>query len=108
GNATRQPTTPEPAHMAALVDTLMQQGALGVWTAPEYAPASYSTTNEIIALARAARRHGGIYASHMRNEGIQIDQALNELFRVARRPTSRPRSRTSRCPAGTAGDKCAG
>ena len=84
GNANRQPTTPELAHMAALVDTLMQQGALGVWTALEYAPASYSTTNEIIALARAARRHGGIYASHMRNEGIQIDQALNELFRVAR------------------------
>src|SRR5207248_683224 len=67
GNANRQPTTPELAHMAALVDTLMQQGALGVWTALEYAPASYSTTNEIIALARAARRHGGIYASHMRN-----------------------------------------
>src|SRR2546429_6858847 len=84
GNANRQPTTPELAHMAALVDTLMQQGALGVWTALEYAPASYSTTNEIIALARAARRHGGIYASHMRNEGIQIDQALNELVRVAR------------------------
>src|SRR2546429_2458629 len=84
GNANRQPTTPELAHMAALVDTLMEQGALGVWTALEYAPASYSTTNEIIALARAARRHGGIYASHMRNEGIQIDQALNELFRIAR------------------------
>ena len=84
GNANRQPTAPELAHMAALVDTLMEQGALGVWTALEYAPASYSTTNEIIALARAARRHGGIYASHMRNEGIQIDQALNELFRIAR------------------------
>jgi len=84
GNVNRQPTTPELAHMAALVDTLMEQGALGVWTALEYAPASYSTTNEIIALARAARRHGGIYASHMRNEGIQIDQALNELFRIAR------------------------
>src|SRR2546430_6176548 len=84
GNANRQPTAPELAHMAALVDTLMEQGALGVWTALEYAPASYSTTNEIIALARAARRHGGIYASHMRNEGIQIDQALNELFQIAR------------------------
>src|SRR6266566_794860 len=59
GNANRQPTALELAHMAALVDTLMEQGALGVWTALEYAPASYSTTNEIIALARAARRHGG-------------------------------------------------
>jgi len=84
GKENRQPTAPELAHMVALVDTLMEQGALGVWTALEYAPASYSTTDEIIALAKAARRHGGIYASHMRNEGIQIDQALNELFRIAR------------------------
>src|SRR3989475_9744959 len=50
------PTAPELAHMVALVDTLMEQGALGVWTALEYAPASYSTTDEIIALAKAARR----------------------------------------------------
>jgi len=84
GKENRQPTAPELAHMVALVDTLMEQGALGVWTALEYAPASYSTTDEIIALAKAARRHGGIYASHMRNEGIHVDQALNELFRIAR------------------------
>src|SRR2546427_9255980 len=70
--------------MVAIVDTLMQQGALGVWTALEYAPASYSKTEEIIALAKAARRHGGIYASHMRNEGIRIDDALDEVFRIAR------------------------
>src|SRR5256885_12124243 len=56
------------SHMVAIVDTLMQQGALGLWTALEYAPASYSKTAEIIALAKAARRHGGIYASHMRPE----------------------------------------
>ncbi len=84
GKENRQPTAPELAHMVALVDTLMEQGALGVWTALEYAPASYSTTDEIIALAKAARRHGGIYASHMRNEGIHVDRALNELFRIAR------------------------
>src|SRR5438045_9728794 len=84
GNANRQPTTPELAHMAALVDTLMEQGALGVWTALEYAPASYSTTNELIALAKAAGRHGGIYASHMRNEGVRIEDALNEQFQVDR------------------------
>lgn len=84
GKANRRPTAPELAHMTALVDSLMEQGALGVWTALEYAPASYSTTDEIIALAKAARQHGGIYASHMRNEGIQIDQALDEVFRIAR------------------------
>src|SRR5881392_3858098 len=50
GKEDRQPTAGELAHMTALVDTLMEQGALGLWTALEYAPASYSTTDEIIAL----------------------------------------------------------
>jgi N-acyl-D-amino-acid deacylase len=84
GKEDRAPTAAELAHMTALVDTLMEQGALGVWSALEYAPASYSTTEELIALARAARRHGGIYASHMRNEGSRIDAALDEVFRIAR------------------------
>jgi N-acyl-D-amino-acid deacylase len=84
GSENRAPTAGELAHMAALVDTMMVQGALGVWSALEYAPASFSSTEELIALAKAARRHGGIYASHMRNEGSQIDVALDELFRIAR------------------------
>ncbi|HKW41317.1 MAG TPA: D-aminoacylase [Gemmatimonadales bacterium] len=84
GKDDRQPTAAELTHMTAIVDSLMEQGALGVWTALEYAPASYSKTEEIIALAKAARRHGGIYASHMRNEGARIDDALDEVFRIAR------------------------
>ena len=84
GNENRAPSADELSHMTAIVDTLMEQGALGVWTALEYAPASYSQTDELIALARAAHRHGGIYASHMRDEGQHIDDALNEVFRIAR------------------------
>jgi dihydroorotase/N-acyl-D-amino-acid deacylase len=84
GKENRAPTTAELDHMVAIVDTLMDQGALGVWTALEYAPASYSKTEELIALARAASRHGGIYASHMRDEGEHIDAALNEVFRIAK------------------------
>jgi len=84
GKENRAPTAAELDHMAAIVDTLMEQGALGVWTALEYAPASYSKTEELIALARAASRHGGIYASHMRDEGEHIDAALNEVFRIAK------------------------
>ena len=84
GNENRAPTAAELAHMAAIVDTLMEQGALGVWTALEYAPASYSKTDELVALASAAARYGGIYASHMRNEGEQIDAALNEVFQIAK------------------------
>src|SRR4029077_7908537 len=82
GKDDRQPSDAELVHMVAIVDTLMQQGALGLWTALEYAPASYSKTEEIIALAKAARRRGGIYASHMRNEGGRIDDALDEVFRI--------------------------
>jgi len=84
GKENRAPTPAELTHMTAIVDTLMEQGALGVWTALEYAPASYSKTDELVALARAARRHGGIYASHMRDEGEHIDAALSEVFRIAK------------------------
>ncbi len=80
----RAPTGPEQSHMNALVDTMMEQGALGLSTAIEYAPAIYAQTEEIVALAKAARRHGGVYATHMRNEGGQIDAALDETFRIAR------------------------
>jgi len=84
GKQDRHATPEELAHMVALVDTAMEQGALGVSTALEYAPAIYAPTEEVIALAKAARRHGGVYATHMRNEGGQIDQALDETFRTAR------------------------
>src|SRR2546425_1311538 len=84
GKQDRHATPEELARMVALVDTAMQQGALGLSTALEYAPAFYAPTEEVIALARAARRHGGVYASHMRNEGGQIDQSLDETFRIAR------------------------
>ena len=84
GKQDRRATPEELAHMEALVDTAMEQGALGLSTALEYAPAIYAPTEEVIALAKAARRHGGAYATHMRNEGGQIDQSLDETFRIAR------------------------
>jgi dihydroorotase/N-acyl-D-amino-acid deacylase len=84
GDGDRPATPDELARMTALVDTAMEQGALGVSTSLIYAPAVYAPTEELIALARAARRHGGIYATHMRNEGARIDDALDETFRIAR------------------------
>ncbi len=83
GKEDRHATPAELAHMTALVDTMMRQGALGVSTALEYAPAIYAPTEELVALARAAHRHGGIYATHMRSEGGAIDSALDEVFRIA-------------------------
>ncbi|HEU5260522.1 MAG TPA: D-aminoacylase [Gemmatimonadales bacterium] len=80
-----RPATPEElTRMTALVDAMMVQGALGLSSSLIYAPAIYAPTEELVALARAARRHGGIYATHMRNEGSRIDAALDETFRIAR------------------------
>ena len=84
GDADRAPTAAELAAMVALVDTAMQQGALGVSSALVYAPAFYARTGELIALARAAGRYGGLYATHIRNEGSRIDEALAEAFRIGR------------------------
>jgi dihydroorotase/N-acyl-D-amino-acid deacylase len=84
GDADRVPTAGELAEMVALVDTAMQQGALGVSSALVYAPAFYAKTGELIALARAAGSYGGIYATHIRNEGARIDEALTEAFRIGR------------------------
>jgi len=82
--ANRAPTAFELAEMVALVDTAMRQGALGVSSALVYAPAFYATTAELIALARVAARYGGVYATHIRNEGARIDEALAEAFRIGR------------------------
>ncbi len=84
GNEDRAPTQDEMARMVTLVDSAMQQGALGVSTSLVYAPAFYATTAELVALARAAGRHGGIYATHLRNEGAGLDDALDEAFAIAR------------------------
>ena len=80
-----KPATPDQIRkMQDLVEQAMQQGALGVSTALIYAPGNYASTEELIALAQAASKHGGIYASHIRNEGDEEMQALNEAFRIGR------------------------
>ena len=84
GFENRRATPAEQAHMEALVDSMMLQGALGVSTALMYAPANYAPIEELIGLAKAARRHGGIYASHIRNEAAHEDAALDEAFRIGR------------------------
>jgi dihydroorotase/N-acyl-D-amino-acid deacylase len=84
GAADRPATADELARMTALVDTAMRQGALGLSTSLIYAPAIYASTEELVELARAARRHGGVYATHIRNEGERIDEALDEALRIAR------------------------
>jgi N-acyl-D-amino-acid deacylase len=84
GNANRPPTAAELQRMEAIVDQAMREGAIGLSTSLIYLPAMFSTTEEIIALARVAARYGGVYFSHMRSEGDDIDSALEETFRIGR------------------------
>jgi N-acyl-D-amino-acid deacylase len=84
GYGNRAPTADELRQMEALVEQGMQQGALGLSTALQYPPAPYASTEELIALAKVASRHGGIYATHMRSEGNAEDAALDETFRIGR------------------------
>jgi dihydroorotase/N-acyl-D-amino-acid deacylase len=84
GGADRPATAAELVRMRALVREAMEQGAVGVSTSLEYAPAPYASTEEIIALASEAAPLGGIYATHMRSEGDGMTAALEETFRIAR------------------------
>jgi N-acyl-D-amino-acid deacylase len=84
GEDNRAPTPAELDRMKALVRNAMQEGAIGLSTSLQYAPAPYATTEELIALAAEAAKLGGIYASHIRNEGDSIIPALDEAFRIGR------------------------
>ncbi|MBV9343923.1 MAG: amidohydrolase family protein, partial [Gammaproteobacteria bacterium] len=84
GYADRAPSAAELQRMQALVEEGMRQGAVGVSSALEYPPAPYAGTEELIALARAAARYGGIYATHLRDEGDREMEALEEAFRIGR------------------------
>jgi N-acyl-D-amino-acid deacylase len=81
----RRPTREELDRMRALVDAAMRDGALGVGSALIYAPATYADTDELVALAEVAGRHGGMYISHMRSEGNRLVEAVDEVIEIARR-----------------------
>lgn len=80
----RAPDEAQLAAMKALVDQAMQDGAVGLSTGLIYVPGSFAKTDEIIALAKVAAAHDGIYVSHMRYETVKIFDALDEFMRVVR------------------------
>jgi len=84
GFADRAPTDEELERMRELVRTAMQEGALGVGSSLIYAPAFYARTDELIALNEVAAEYGGRYISHIRNEGHQLLEAVDELIAIAR------------------------
>ncbi|WP_405235085.1 N-acyl-D-amino-acid deacylase family protein [Lentisalinibacter orientalis] len=84
GYEDRAPTPEELERMRGLVRTAMEEGALGVGSSLIYAPAFYADTAELIALAEVAAEYGGRYISHMRSEGAQLVEAVDELITIAR------------------------
>jgi dihydroorotase/N-acyl-D-amino-acid deacylase len=62
----------------------MRDGSLGLSTSLQYVPDIYNSTEEIVAMAKAAAKHGGVYFVHQRSESNAIDASLDEVFRIAR------------------------
>ena len=84
GDDNRAPNASELERMKELVREAMRDGAVGLSTSLQYAPAPYATTEELIALATESAKLGGIYATHMRSEGDAIGAALDEVIRISR------------------------
>ena len=84
GRENRPATADDLAAMEKLVAQAMEEGALGLSTSLQYVPDRFASTEEIIALAKVARRHGGIYITHQRSESGQIFESLDEVFRIAK------------------------
>jgi dihydroorotase/N-acyl-D-amino-acid deacylase len=84
GEENKQPTPEQLEQMRTLVRDAMKDGAVGVSTSLEYAPAPYAKTEELIALATEAGKFGGIYSTHMRNESDSVLEAIDEALRIGR------------------------
>jgi len=70
--------------MRGLVRQAMEEGALGVGSSLIYAPAFFAETDELVALAKVAAGYGGMYISHVRDEGDRLLEAVDELIAIAR------------------------
>jgi N-acyl-D-amino-acid deacylase len=82
GEESRAPTAEELERMKAIMETAMKAGVMGMTTALIYPPSSYASTEELIAIARVAGQYGGIYASHIRGEGKELVQSVEEAITI--------------------------
>jgi N-acyl-D-amino-acid deacylase len=85
GMAAREPTAEELEKMKAIMETAMRGGAMGMTTALIYPPSSYAKTEELIEVAKAAAKYGGIYASHIRGEGKELLESVAEAITIGER-----------------------
>ncbi len=82
GEEDRPPTEEELQAMRDEVDKAMREGAFGLSSGLIYPPGRFATTEEVIELAKVAARHGGIYISHMRQEGLDVLKSVAETIRI--------------------------
>ena len=80
----RKPTDQEMNNMRELVREAMEEGAMGIGSSLIYAPAFYSSTEELIELCKVASEYGGMYISHMRSESNKLLEALDELIKISK------------------------
>jgi len=99
GTDNRAPNAKELEAMRDLVDQAMQAGAFGLSTGLIYVPGTYADINEIASLAAVAGHHGGVYATHMRNENDSMRKAITEAIAIGER---------GRCPVHVSHIKCSG
>lgn len=85
GKSRRKPTSEELAQMKQKAEEGMQAGAWGMSTGLIYVPGSYADTDELVELARTVAAHGGIYASHIRGEGVELLNAVREAIEIGQR-----------------------
>jgi dihydroorotase/N-acyl-D-amino-acid deacylase len=85
GDAARAPTTDELARMRGMIAQAMGEGAFGISTGLKYIPGAYSDIDEVVALSQAASDSGGIYTSHLREEGLGLLQGVGEAIEIGRR-----------------------
>ncbi|MDQ3635916.1 MAG: D-aminoacylase [Acidobacteriota bacterium] len=78
----RQPTPEDQAKMNELVERAMKEGAVGLSTGLIYVPGTYAKTEEVIEIAKIAAKYNGVYASHIRNEGEKVVEAINEAINI--------------------------
>lgn len=83
-DSNQAPTAEQQKAMESLVEKGMKDGAMGLSTGLIYVPGTYSTTEEIIGLAKVAQRYGGIYATHMRSETAKIFDAIDEAINIGK------------------------
>jgi len=84
GSANRDPNEAEMQQMESIVEQAMKDGAVGLSTGLIYIPGTYSKTEEVVRLAKAAAKYHGVYASHMRDEGDSVTQAIEEALHIGR------------------------